>query len=170
MTHDASRPIGGPVSGQSRATAYTFTLARGWPTALALLLALALGGAVLPDLAAVAERAAVFYQTDPSEGVILGETRLLLDGVDIYQPARPDFFTAAPYPPLYYLLLAPFVAAGLPPFPTARAVTATATLLLALLAGVLVAARTRQPAAGLVAAALWLAPNLVAVWAVRARP
>jgi hypothetical protein len=146
------------------------SVARWWPQALTLLAGMVLLATLVGDLPPVVERALVFYQIDPSEGVILGETRLLLDGIDIYQPARPDFFTAAPYPPLYYLIIAPFMALGLPPFPVARVITGVATLLLAVIAGLLVAVRTRQPVAGLLAAGLWLAPNLVAVWAVRARP
>jgi hypothetical protein len=166
-----TRSADGPAS---RASRPAFPRPPGLPASLASWLtaglALALLLTVAPGLPAVAERLAAPFQIDPSEGVILGETRLLLDGVDIYRPVQPEFFTAAPYPPLYYLLLAPLLAAGLPPFPSARALTAAATLLLGVLVGLLVARRTRQPAAGLLAAALWLAPNLVAVWAVRARP
>lgn len=143
----------------------------GWaPALLATLVGLALLLALPGKLPPLLERIGFPYQIDPSEGVILGETRLLLEGVDIYAPARPDFFTAAPYPPLYYRLLGPLLAAGLPPFPAARVVVALAAGLLALIAGGLVAARTRRLEAGLVTAGLWLAPNLVAVWAARARP
>ena len=161
---------GGSVFGPSRSLNAPARLARWGPALLAALIGLALLLSVPGDVPPILARIAFPYQIDPSEGVILGETRLLLDGIDIYAPARPDFFTAAPYPPLYYHLLAPLLAAGLPPFPTARASVAIATLLLAVIAGTLVAVRTRRPEAGLLTAGLWLAPNLVAVWAARARP
>ncbi|MCC6627575.1 MAG: hypothetical protein IT340_09255 [Chloroflexi bacterium] len=145
-------------------------VARRLALGLTLLLGVALLASVAPGLPALAERIGMPFQIDPSEGVIAGESRLLLDGVNVWAPVQPDLFTAAPYPPLFYLLLLPALAAGLPPFAAARALTVAATLGLAVGAGVLVARRTGQPAAGVVTAGLWLAPNLVAVWAVRARP
>jgi hypothetical protein len=164
-----SLPLGEGRS-EGRIPARWQAIARWLTPALVVLLAGLLLWSAARDLPTIGERLAIPYQLDPSEGVILGETRLLLDGINIYLPARPDLFTAAPYPPLYYLLLAGPMAAGLPPFPTARAVTAVATLLLALIVAWLVVRQTRQPAAALLAAALWLGPNLVEVWAVRARP
>jgi hypothetical protein len=142
----------------------------GWPALLVLALAFVLLWCQSDELASVIERQRYPFQLDDSEGVILGEVGLLLAGVDIFQPVRPELFTAAPYPPLFYWLLAPGQAAGLAPFPTARAITGLTTLLLAVTAGWLVAASQRQPAAGLLTAALWLAPDLVAVWAVPVRP
>jgi hypothetical protein len=138
--------------------------------ALAALLGMALLASVMPGVPAVIDRAAMPFQIDPSEGVIVGETGLLLDGVNVWARVSPERFIAAPYPPLFYVLLLPGLAAGLPPFAAARGLTIAATLGLAVLLAVVVARATRQPAAGLVAAGLWLAPNLVAVWAARARP
>lgn len=135
--------------------------------ALAAGLLLAVG---LSELPMVLTRLGYPYQLDDSEGVILGETLLLLKGIDIFQPVTPDFFSAAPYPPLFYWLLTPLLAAGLAPFPAARTVTLLTTLGLALLAGSLIARRGGRPVAGLLTAGLWLAPNLVTVWSVRVRP
>lgn len=46
-----------------------------------------------------------FFQTG-SEGLILSETALIQTGHSIYLALRPDQFISAPYPPLYYYLVA----------------------------------------------------------------
>jgi hypothetical protein len=118
------------------------------------------------------ERAILTYpfQVDDSEGVILSEARWLARGVDPYQPARPDFFTAAPYTPIFLLLNAAAFATGPFTFKVGRGIALLATLAFAAGAGALAGWRTRKALLGLWAALAVLTPDLVAVWAVRARP
>ncbi len=110
------------------------------------------------------------FQVDDSEGVILSEAQLLAQGIDPYQPARPDFFTAAPYTPLYTLINAAAFAVGPFTFKVGRGTAWVATIAIALLLGLLVWRRSRQ--LGLTAWVVLglLTTNLVSVWSVRARP
>lgn len=110
------------------------------------------------------------FQVDDSEGVILSEANWLARGVDPYQPARPDFFTAAPYTPIFTLINAAAFAVGPFTFKVGRGVAWLATLAVALLIGGLVWWRTRRPLLALWAALALLTINLVSVWSVRARP
>lgn len=110
------------------------------------------------------------FQVDDSEGVILSEATWLARGVDPYQPARPDFFTAAPYTPIFTLINAAAFAIGPFTFKVGRGVAWLATLAVALLIGGLVWWRTRRPLLALWAALALLTINLVSVWSVRARP
>ncbi|MGN6673968.1 MAG: hypothetical protein ACTHMA_11745 [Thermomicrobiales bacterium] len=133
--------------------------------------------ALLPLLAKVPatigfERAILTYpfQVDDSEGVILSEARWLARGVDPYQPARPDFFTAAPYTPIFLLLNAAAFAAGPFTFKVGRGIALLATLAFATGVGALAGWRTRKALLALWAALAVLTLDLVAVWAVRARP
>ncbi|MGN6360769.1 MAG: hypothetical protein ACTHNK_10300, partial [Thermomicrobiales bacterium] len=95
--------------------------------------------ALLPLLAKVPatigfERAILTYpfQVDDSEGVVLSEAHWLARGVDPYQPARPDFFTAAPYTPVFTVINAAAFAAGPFTFKVGRGVAWLATLAVAL--------------------------------------
>ena len=110
------------------------------------------------------------FQVDDSEGVILSEAQWLARGVDPYQPARPDFFTAAPYTPIYTILNAAVFATGPFTFKVGRGIAWLATLAIALLIGALVRRRTRSTLLALWAALAILTANLVSVWSVRARP
>jgi hypothetical protein len=110
------------------------------------------------------------FQVDDSEGVILSEARWLARGVDPYQRARPDFFTAAPYTPLYTLLNAAAFSVGPFTFKVGRGLALLATLAIGLGAGALIRWRTGSRLLGLWAALAILTLNLVSVWSVRARP
>jgi hypothetical protein len=110
------------------------------------------------------------FQVDDSEGVILSEAQWLARGVDPYQPARPDFFTAAPYTPVFTVINAAAFAAGPFTFKVGRGVAWLATLAVALLIGALVWQRSRRLLLALWAALAVLTVNLVSVWSVRARP
>jgi 4-amino-4-deoxy-L-arabinose transferase-like glycosyltransferase len=149
------------------------TLARASRWLPTLLIALAL----LPLLAKIPAAAgftgtilAYPFQVDDSEGVILSEAQWLARGVDPYQPARGDFFTAAPYTPIYTLINAAAFAIGPFTFKAGRGVAWLATLAVAALIAGLVWWRTRRPALAAWAGLAILTTNLVSVWSVRARP
>ena len=110
------------------------------------------------------------FQVDDSEGVILSEAQWLARGVDPYQPARPDFFTAAPYTPIYTAINAAAFALGPFTFKVGRGVAWLATLAVAALIGALVWRRTRRPVLASWAVVAILTTNLVSIWSVRARP
>ena len=110
------------------------------------------------------------FQIDDSEGVILSEAQWLARGVDPYQPARPDFFTAAPYTPLYTAINAAAFALGPFTFKIGRGVAWLATLAVAALIGGLVWRRTHRPVLASWATVAILTTNLVSIWSVRARP
>lgn len=145
--------------------------ALGWlPLAL---LALALLPPLLKIPAAAEFAAAILaypFQVDDSEGVVLSEAQWLARGVDPYQPARPDFFTAAPYTPIYTVLNAiPFIF-GPFTFKVGRGIALVATLAVAAGIGALVRRGTGSLPLALWAGLTTLTINLVGVWAVRARP
>ncbi len=110
------------------------------------------------------------FQVDDSEGVILSEAQWLARGVDPYQPARADFFTAAPYTPIYTAINAAAFALGPFTFKVGRGVAWLATLAVAALIGALVWRRTRRPLLASWAILAILTTNLVSIWSVRARP
>ncbi len=110
------------------------------------------------------------FQVDDSEGVILSEAQWLARGVDPYQPARPDFFTAAPYTPLYTALNAAAFALGPFTFKVGRGIAWLATLAVAALLGAVAWRRTGRPALVAWVTLAILTTNLVSVWSVRARP
>lgn len=148
--------------------------AKRWTTWLTLALLLCALVPLLLKVPAVASftQAILTYpfQVDDSEGVILSEAQLLARGVDPYQPARPDFFTAAPYTPLYTLLNAVAFAVGPFTFKVGRVAALLATLLVAALVGLLIWRHSRQPLLTAWAVLAVLTTNLVSVWSVRARP
>lgn len=110
------------------------------------------------------------FQVDDSEGVVLSEAQLLARGTDPYQPVRTDFFTAAPYTPLYTLLNAAVFTVAPFTFKFGRGVALLATLLTAGLVGWLLRWRTGSWPIGLWGTFLVLTLNLVSVWSTRARP
>ncbi len=110
------------------------------------------------------------FQVDDSEGVVLSEAHWLAQGVDPYQPVRPDFFTAAPYTPIYTVLNALAFAIGPFTFKIGRGLALLATLAIAGIVGLLVRRRSGSLPLALWAALATLTLNLVSVWSVRARP
>jgi hypothetical protein len=144
---------------------------RRWLPTLLLLLALLPIALKVPAAARFSESILTYpFQVDDSEGVILSEAQLLARGVDPYQPARPDFFTAAPYTPIFTLINAAAFAVGPFTFKVGRGVAWLATLAVALLVGGLVWWRVRRPLLAVWAGLGLLTINLVSVWSVRARP
>ncbi|CAA9583624.1 MAG: hypothetical protein AVDCRST_MAG18-3501 [uncultured Thermomicrobiales bacterium] len=110
------------------------------------------------------------FQVDDSEGVILSEAQWLARGVDPYQPARDDFFTAAPYTPIYTIINAAAFAVGSFTFKVGRGVAWLATLAVAAIIGALVLGRTHRPLLALWTILAILTTNLISIWSVRARP
>lgn len=110
------------------------------------------------------------FQVDDSEGVILSEAQWLARGVDPYQPPQPDFFTAAPYTPVFTLLNAAVFTVAPFTFKAGRGLALLATLVVALIVGLLAWRRTGNRLIGLWAGLAVLTLNLVSVWSVRARP
>lgn len=110
------------------------------------------------------------FQVDDSEGVVLSEAQLLARGTDPYQPVRPDFFTAAPYTPIFtglnavVFVFAPFT------FKFGRGLALLATIFTAGVLGWLLRWRTGSFAIATWGVAMVLTLNLVNVWAGRARP
>ncbi|MFN8537184.1 MAG: hypothetical protein U0232_06865 [Thermomicrobiales bacterium] len=145
--------------------------ALGWLPVALLLLALLPPLLKLPAAAQFATAILGYpFQVDDSEGVVLSEAQWLARGVDPYQPARADFFTAAPYTPIFTALNALAFAVGPFTFKVGRGIAFLATLLIA----ATLAALVRRGGGGWLLA-LWaglttLTINLVGVWAVRARP
>ncbi len=147
------------------------TALRRWLPTLLLLLALLPIALKVPAAAHFSESILTYpFQVDDSEGVILSEAQLLARGVDPYRPSRPDFFTAAPYTPIFTLINAAAFAVGPFTFKVGRGVAWLATLAIALLVSGLVWWRTRRPLLALWAGLGLLTINLVSVWSVRARP
>jgi len=144
---------------------------RRWLPTLLLLLALLPLLLKVPAAARFSEAILTYpFQVDDSEGVILSEARLLAQDVDPYQPARPDFFTAAPYTPIFTLINAAAFVVGPFTFKVGRGISWLATLAVACLLGGLVWWRTRRPLLALWAGLGLLTINLVSIWSVRARP
>lgn len=143
----------------------------GWLATALLVLALLPLLLKLPAAASFAGAILAYpFQVDDSEGVILSEAQWLARGVDPYQPTRPDFFTAAPYTPIFTWLNALAFALGPFTFKVGRGVALIATLVVAALIGALVRRRTGSAPLALWAALAVATTNLIGVWAVRARP
>jgi hypothetical protein len=145
--------------------------ALGWLPVALLLLALVPPLLKLPAAAEFARAILTYpFQVDDSEGVVLSEAQWLARGVDPYQPARPDFFTAAPYTPIFMAMNALAFKAGPFTFKVGRGIAFLATLVIAAGLGALVRRGTRNWGLALWAGLTALTINLVDVWAVRARP
>ncbi|HEX2914525.1 MAG TPA: hypothetical protein VH186_27235 [Chloroflexia bacterium] len=131
----------------------------------------------------VGQRLSYPYFQGGSEGLILSEAAIIHAGGSIYVPFRADQFISAPYPPLYYYLLAWFWPAGANPnlFLPGRIISLASALACALLIAALVLLGAPRPArkgrwlrpgqavmAGL-AGLLFLTLPAVTVWAARVR-
>ncbi len=138
-----------------------------------MVLAVAVGLLLFRVAALAPYWAAVFsypFQVDDSEGVVLAESKLLAQGVNIYQPVRPDFFTAAPYPPLIYMINSLAIKFFGPTFKVGRALSFLAGLGIAFVLWRIVWILSDQAAASFLAPALFLSNPIVATWMVRLRP
>ncbi len=118
-----------------------------------------------------------FFQTG-SEGLILSEAAIIRGGGSIYVPFQAGSFISAPYPPLYYYLIAAWPGNPANLFETGRVISVMAAALSAILitAIILTAARPASKREwfwpGLVAAICgltFLTLPAVTVWAVRVR-
>lgn len=110
------------------------------------------------------------FQVDDSEGVVLSEAQLLARGIDPYQPVRPDFFSAAPYTPIFTAVNALGFTAAPFTFKLGRGVAFLATVVTAVMLGWLLRWRTGSAFIAAWGAAQVLTLNLITVWSVRARP
>ncbi len=167
----------------------------GWVSRLSFIIAvaLALAGlavALFPRLQFFSQNTAHWltypYFQAGSEGLMLSEAAIIRAGGSLYVPLRPDLFISAPYPPLYYYLLAalwPSGSAAATGFTIGRAISLVSALVTAFLIVLLVIiesgaaqAGTRRLlrwwpglVAGLAAGLLFLSMPAVAVWAARVR-
>ncbi len=105
------------------------------------------------------------WQFDYTEGVNLNATVQLSQGHNIYMHNGPNSFISAPYPPLFYLLDAPFNRLFGPSFTLGRIISLAATLLVAALLVYAVQWVTRRWLPGILAAMLWLSLTPVIIWA-----
>jgi hypothetical protein len=103
------------------------------------------------------------WQIDYAEGVNLNAAYLLSQGHDIYHHNGPDGFISAPYPPLFFLLTAPFQFGG-PSFAVGRAISLISTVVVSLLIAYVVWKVAHNLAASLLAGALWLSLSPVIIW------
>jgi len=170
----------------------------GLPGLLGLALGLALAGRI-SFLAATTNQwlPYPFFRTGSSEGLMLSEIAMLRQGQPIYVPLGPAQFISAPYPPLYYYLVAwlwPQSASAAQGFEIGRIVSLVATFVTAVCVGLTAIFDTRRKVGtirkacqpklpviarfwrglpyvmvGLVGAALYLSFPAVAVWATRVR-
>ena len=136
---------------------------------LMLLIAALLGWRLVLFIARVVATLPHPFQFDPTEGILLSEFVLLTQRVNIYAPFTPAAFVSAPYPPVYYALVAPLLRFTGVNFVAGRAVALLATLAVALFAALIVARQAPRWWAWL-AAACWLGSLPVLVWATRLKP
>ncbi len=135
-------------------------------------LLLALGGRLV---ASASTSWALFmypFQFDESEGMIVAETMLLDDGVNIYSKLTPDLFISAPYPPLFYLLNWPVqhLAGDEPTFKGGRAISILAMLFAGVAIYGIASALTRDKLASVVGTAVWWSLTLVIFWGSLVKP
>lgn len=132
-------------------------------------LVLLTGLALLPRLGSFFEISTALiawpWQFDYTEGVNLNATVRLAGGENIYQPNGTETFLSAPYPPLFYLLTAPFAWIAGPSFGAGRAISLLATLAVGGLLAYIVGRVTARWAAGVLIGLLWLTLSPVIVWA-----
>jgi hypothetical protein len=143
--------------------------------AFLIVLAALVVGLGIKSLFAVPTHAAMFshpFQFDESEGMIVAETILLDRGVNIFAPVTPDLFIAAPYPPVFYLLLWPFqhLLGDEPSFKLGRAITLLATLLAGVSIAGITYALTRNRLAGALGTVTFWSLGLVTFWGSLVKP
>ncbi len=112
------------------------------------------------------------FQFDESEGMIVAETMLLDQGVNIYERPTSTFFIAAPYPPLFYLLTWPVqrLAGDEPTFKGGRALSLAAMLLAAVSIFGITVRLSRDRLAGAVGTGVWLSLGLTNYWGSLVKP
>jgi len=123
------------------------------------------------------------FQVDESEGMIVAETLLMDQGINIYAPLHADRFIAAPYTPLYYLLNWPFLHFIGASFKPGRFISFLAFCGISFLLYKLIASYTASKSvssstpsikpdriAGLAAALFWVSLGLSAFWGGAVKP
>ena len=143
--------------------------------ALSVALILLLAGLLWKGVASAQLSAGLFdypFQFDESEGMIVAETMLLVEGVSIYEKPGPEMFIAAPYPPLFYLLAWPVQAlvGEEPTFKIGRAFSIAATILSGLLIFGIISSVVRDRLAAALGALMWWSLGLVVFWGSLVKP
>ena len=112
------------------------------------------------------------FQFDESEGMIVAETMLLDQGVNIFEVPTAQFFVAAPYPPLFYLVNWPIqrLAGDEPTFKGGRAISLVATLLAAAFIFGIIIRFYGDKLAGAIGAGVWLSLGLTNYWGILVKP
>ncbi len=104
------------------------------------------------------------WQVDFDEGVVLHSAYLISEGLNPYPGLKPSEFVSGTYPPLYYLLLAPWYRwVGLD-MSFGRAVSLAATLMASLAIAWLVGRHGGGLLGAFAAGALFLGNGIVGVW------
>ncbi|MEO8287628.1 MAG: hypothetical protein ABI670_14465 [Chloroflexota bacterium] len=104
------------------------------------------------------------WQIDYAEGVNLNAAYLLSQGQNIYAHNGPDGFISAPYPPLFFLLTAPFQWLTGPSFGVGRTISLLFTMAVTFLIAYIVWKVVGNLAAAALAGGLWLTLSPVIVW------
>ena len=145
---------------------------RRWPWAQFVLLAplVALLPLVWRLLTHAATVLAYPWQIDYDEGIVLHAAWLAAHGHNPYQPLRPETFVSATYPPLFYLVTAPWLRLAGPSLLSGRAISLVATLVIAAVLAWWVGQERRSRLAGALTAALWLSLSPVYVWSTFFKP
>lgn len=110
------------------------------------------------------------WQIDYDEGIVLRAAWMIAQGQNPYHAPRPEAFTSATYPPLFYLLNALWLRLGGISLFGGRLIGLLATLVVALLLALWSRATGRSWLAGGLAAALWLSLSPVYVWSTFYKP
>jgi hypothetical protein len=127
-----------------------------WALAVAML-----GLYLLVYLAYTADLAAYPYDVDQGEAYDVNSGWLIAQGRPIYTDSQTFPYYSSNYPPVYSLLLAPIVTSTGPTLAAGRLLSASATVLAAMVIGVAVGRRTGNGVAGLTAGLLFMSSNYV---------
>ena len=141
-------------------------------SAILLVLLLILGIRIIFGASTSATMFTFPFQFDESEGMIVAETMLIDQGVNIFEHPTPTLFIAAPYPPLFYLLNWPVqhLAGDEPTFKGGRALSLLALLLAAAAIFGITFRISGDRLAGAVGSAVWLSLGLTNYWGSLVKP
>jgi hypothetical protein len=110
------------------------------------------------------------WQIDFDEGIILRAAWMLAQGQNPYHAPRPDAFTSATYPPLFYVLNAVWLWLSGPTLLSGRVISLVAALVIGGLLAWWVWLECRSRLAALLAALVWLSLSPVYVWSTFFKP